>query len=102
MRNVFILPGVPRLMQRKFEDIASRFAGETVHTARLATARHETDIASLLTTTQASHATVSIGSYPRYDDVPFRVIVTIEGRDLAAVESARAALADGLPDPVDP
>ena len=102
VRNVFVLPGVPRLMRRKFEDIAELFAGDAFHVARVATARHETDIAGILTAVQGRFSGVGIGSYPRYDDVPFRVIVTVEGRDPDQVEAAQAALLELIPDQVEP
>ena len=96
VHNVYVLPGVPRLMRRKFDDIADRLAGAPVVTARVETPLNETAIAAMLDRVVASHPGVSIGSYPRYDDDPFRVILTIEGRDPVRVEAARGALQAGL------
>ena len=94
--NIFVFPGVPRLMRAKFEAICTRFEGSAVHTARVQTHRRETDIASVLSEVQDRMPAVAIGSYPRYDDGPRHVIVTIEGRDREAVEAARLALASAL------
>ncbi|MFT4627117.1 MAG: molybdenum cofactor synthesis domain-containing protein [Myxococcota bacterium] len=101
VRNVIILPGVPRLMRLKFEDIAERVRGVPVLTARVSTLRHESAIASVLTATQQRYPSVAIGSYPRYEEDPFRVIVTLESRDAQAMAEALAMLHTGLPDVVD-
>ena len=92
VRNVFVFPGVPKLMRKKFDAIQQHFAGTVVATARLETDRPETDIAADLTAVQDAEPNVQIGSYPRFDDGAFRVIVTLESRDGAALERARAAL----------
>lgn len=96
MQNVWIFPGVPRLLHVKFEQVASAFAGEQVRCHRLFTNEHETDIAQLLMDVAHAFPTVSIGSYPRFGEGNYRVIVTLESRDDAALQSAHAALADGL------
>lgn len=95
--GVFVFPGVPRLMQAKFEAIRTTFAGPTVHVARLVTDLHETDIAADLTEVQEAEPTVAIGSYPRFGEGPFRVILTLESRDAEAVARARAALVARIP-----
>ncbi len=90
--NVYVFPGVPKLMRAKFEAIADRFAGETVLTARVYTSQRETEIAGLLGEVQARYPEVAIGSYPRYDEGNRHVIVTLEGRDGASLAEAEAAL----------
>lgn len=96
VRNVWVLPGVPRLFKNKFEAIASRFAGEAVRTARLYTAEDEWDIAERLTSVATRYPTVSIGSYPRFGEGPYHVIVTLESRDGEALDRARRDLEDTL------
>jgi len=92
MRNVYVLPGVPPLFRAKFELVAYRFAGEQVHTARLFTDERETAIAARLSDAQDAHPDVDIGSYPRFGEGPWRVIVTLESRDEDALVRADAAL----------
>lgn len=96
VRNVWVFPGVPRLLQVKFEEVAGVFAGEQVRCERVYTDRHETEIAALLFRLQAEHPTVAIGSYPRFGEEAFRVILTLESRDGAALDLATAALRDAL------
>jgi molybdenum cofactor synthesis domain-containing protein len=96
VHNVWIFPGVPKLLHVKFEQVAHAFAGEQVRTTRLFTDEHETDIAALMMRVAEEHPTVAIGSYPRFGEGRYKVIVTLESRDDAALASARAALAAGM------
>jgi molybdenum cofactor synthesis domain-containing protein len=89
VRNVWVFPGVPRLMQAKFEDVAAAFVGDQVQSLRLYIDRPETEIAGPLSAVAARHEpVVAIGSYPRYDEDGYQVIVTLESRDPAALRAA--------------
>ncbi len=96
MRNVFVFPGVPALFRAKFELVAHRFAGEKVHSTRLFTDERETAIAARLDRAQQAHPQVDIGSYPRFGEGPWRVIVTLESRDRDALVRAEAELREVL------
>ena len=87
-RNVIVLPGVPKLVRQKFEAIADRFAGPGVHCARVHAADRESAVAGMLTDIDARHPEVEIGSYPRFGDEPFNLIVTLESVDTAALDRA--------------
>jgi FAD synthetase len=97
MDKVHIFPGVPSLMRRKFEALARGWAALDLFTARVTTGSRETEIAAILEDAVARWPAVEVGSYPRYDDGPHHVIVTLEGRDAGAVEACRAWLAERLP-----
>jgi hypothetical protein len=56
----------------------------------------ETDIAERLTTLAGRFPTVNIGSYPRFGDEPYKVLLTLESRDRDALAQAHAALRDAL------
>lgn len=92
VRNVYVLPGVPKLLRNKFEAIASRFAGVEVQSDRLYTDEQEWDIADRLTAVAVKYPTVDIGSYPRFGEGPFHVIITLESRDRAALDRAKSEL----------
>lgn len=96
VRNAWVFPGIPRLMQAKFEQVAAAFAGERVRSERLYAADPETDIAGVLMRVQEAWPTVAIGSYPRYGEASYQVIVTLESRDEPALAGATAALRAGL------
>lgn len=91
-RNVYILPGVPTLFRRKFVDIRDRFRTEPVTSARIYVAVDEGQIANDLDAAVAAFPSVRIGSYPRFSETDFRVLVTLEGREGDAVAGAYALL----------
>ncbi len=95
-RNVYILPGVPSLFRRKFVDIRDRFRSEPVTVSRVYVDADEGQIASVLDAVVAAHTSVKIGSYPRFSEQDFRVLLTLEGRDADAVASAHAQLVERL------
>jgi molybdenum cofactor synthesis domain-containing protein len=93
-RNVYILPGVPALFRRKFVDIRDRFRTEVVTIARVYIDADEGQIAGDLDAVVAAHRDVKIGSYPRFSEKDFKVLVTLEGRDATAVAAAFSLLVD--------
>ena len=95
-RNVYILPGVPALFKRKFLDIRERFRATPVAIARVWTTGDEGELAPHLDAIVAAHPAVKLGSYPRFHEKDFKVILTLEGADAAAVAAAADALADRL------
>ena len=95
-RNVYILPGVPALFKRKFVDIRDRFRSEPVVAGRVYSLGDEGELAPHLDATVAAHPTVKIGSYPRFAEKDFRVMLTLEGRDGAEVVAAQRELAERL------
>ncbi|MCB9778108.1 MAG: competence/damage-inducible protein A [Alphaproteobacteria bacterium] len=98
--NVVIFPGVPGLLRLKFDAVAHRFGGVPVHCQQLRTSQVESEIAGILRTAQARWPQVHIGSYPRYEEQPWHVIVILDGHDLPAIEACmawlRGELAEGL------
>ncbi|MDQ3334324.1 MAG: molybdopterin-binding protein [Myxococcota bacterium] len=94
VKNVFILPGVPALFKRKFIDIRDRFRSEPVMVARVYLNADEGDIANDLDAVVAAFPSVKIGSYPRFSEKDFRVLITLEGKLEADVAGAQTMLAD--------
>ena len=97
VRNVLIFPGVPSLVRMKFEAVAHRFGGEPISCRRLVTTLGEPEIAATLTAASTRWPAVSIGSYPRFDTTPYTVIITVEGRDLAALDACERWLRGEIP-----
>jgi molybdenum cofactor synthesis domain-containing protein len=95
-RNVYILPGVPALFRRKFIDIRDRFRAEPMTVARVYVSADEGQIAADLDAVVAAFAAVKIGSYPRFSERDFRVLITLEGRGAADVAGAQRMLRDRL------
>ncbi len=90
--NVYILPGVPQVFRAKFEEVASRFRHGAFYLRSLYLNAREGEIAQLLTQLEADFE-VSVGSYPNlYEDLDYRVRVTVESRQMNAVDEAVSAL----------
>jgi molybdenum cofactor synthesis domain-containing protein len=88
--NVYILPGIPALFKRKFVDLRDRFRATPVTVARAYVDAEEGSIAGDLDAVVAAFPRVKIGSYPRFSERDFRVMITFEG---AAADEVGAALA---------
>jgi molybdenum cofactor synthesis domain-containing protein len=95
--NVFIFPGEPTILRRKFLAIRERFRATPFHLARVFTTCDEEDIARLMKEAQARHAGVSVGSYPVYDNPEYKVQITVESRDPEMVERALSHITRGIP-----
>lgn len=95
-KNVYILPGVPALFRRKFVDIRDRFRAEPVTVARLYIDADEGQIADDLDAVVATYPSVKIGSYPRFSEKDFRVLITFEGKVGDDVAGAQDLLASRL------
>ncbi len=96
MRNVAIFPGVPALFRLKFDAVAHRYAGVPMGVERLWTERTEPEIADLLSEAAERWPDVAIGSYPRFELSPARVLVTLESRDPAALAASAGFVQAGL------
>ncbi len=95
-RNVYILPGVPTLFRRKFVDIRDRFRAEPLTVARLYLDAEEGQIAADLDAVVAAFPSVRIGSYPRFSEKDFKVLITFEGQRAADVAGAQRMLAERI------
>jgi molybdenum cofactor synthesis domain-containing protein len=98
-RNVYILPGIPLIFRRKFLAIRDRFRQRPFHLRCVYTRDDEGRIAAHLDRVAAAHADVAVGSYPRIvpdGDDGWRVKVTLESKQRAAVERATAELVELL------
>lgn len=95
-RNVYILPGVPKLFRKKFLDIQERFRCPRTLVARIHASADEGILAPHLEATQAAFPRVKIGSYPRFDEVGFHVILTLENKDPLLLGQACDHLEQGI------
>jgi molybdenum cofactor synthesis domain-containing protein len=96
-RNIYILPGVPIIFRKKFDAIRERFRVRPFHTRRVYLMTEEGRIAAHLDAVVAAHPTVTVGSYPRFEAAEYRVIITLESKELEAVEHAVLDLVGRLP-----
>jgi molybdenum cofactor synthesis domain-containing protein len=95
-RNVYILPGVPSILQRKFAMIRDRFAATPFFSRAIYSMDGEGAIAHILDQAAADFPSVAIGSYPHVDATDHKVLITLDGRDEATVARACDQVAAGL------
>jgi molybdenum cofactor synthesis domain-containing protein len=98
--NVWVLPGVPPIFRRKFESIRELFRASPIHGRALYSRPGEGEIAGALDETVAAFPSVDVGSYPHPEATDYRVKITFDGRDPAAVDGALAFLTARLGDGV--
>ena len=98
VENVYLLPGIPQILEDKFHVIKQRFTGTRYHLKTVYSSKGESVIAEHLDATLARFPGLLLGSYPRLGDPEYRVKVTLESRDQAYVEQAFAHLVGILPE----
>jgi molybdenum cofactor synthesis domain-containing protein len=96
VRNVWVLPGVPSIFRRKFENVRELFRTAPIHGRALYSTAGEGSIAGVLDEAVAAFPGIDIGSYPHLDAPDYRVKVTLDGRDAARLDEAVAWLAARL------
>jgi len=97
VRNVYVFPGVPALLRRKFEGARDRFRGIPFILRRVYVKSRESDIAASLHELLREFPELLLGSYPRIDEELFHVMLTLESRDAGYVERALGSLLARLP-----
>jgi molybdenum cofactor synthesis domain-containing protein len=98
VENVYIFPGIPELLRKKFESARDRFRGIPFVLKRVYVTRMESEIAEHLHGLLAEFPELHLGSYPRIQEESFRVLLTLESRDAGYVQRALDSLLGRLPD----
>jgi molybdopterin-biosynthesis enzyme MoeA-like protein len=95
MGNVFVMAGVPKIMQAMLDAIIPHLkGGATVLSTSIATNLLEGTIAAGLTEIQSRYADIDIGSYPTYEAASgYRTTLVLRSPDAARNEAARAEIA---------
>ncbi|MEA1832277.1 molybdopterin-binding protein [Methylobacterium durans] len=93
--NVFVMAGVPAIMQAMLDAIGptlqtgARVISETIEVGNIPEGAYASDLASIA----GAHPGVSIGSYPSMTQGGFLNRIVVRGKDAAAVAAARAEIA---------
>lgn len=92
--NVHVMAGVPSVFQAMLDNVLPTLrTGRKLANASVDCPHGEGDIGEALAKVQNEHPEVMIGSYPRYENGRFSTEIVVRGRDPAAVEEARGAIA---------
>jgi FAD synthetase len=95
--NVYILPGIPEILEAKFAALRDRFAASPYFLRVVFTRDSEGSIAEHLNVTLAAFPELLLGSYPKIGDPDYAVKLTLESKDRDYVERALAHLLRLLP-----
>ena len=96
VENVYVFPGVPELLMKKFESIRDRFRGEPFLLKNVYVKRRESEIASSLNDLLREFPALMLGSYPKIGQESFHVLLTLESRDAAYLGRALDSLLSRL------
>lgn len=97
VENVHILPGIPELFEKKFHSIRDRFSGMPFHLRKFYVRENESEIADVLNSLLAEFPALMLGSYPKINELDYRVLLTLESRDITYLDRAAEQLARTLP-----
>jgi molybdenum cofactor synthesis domain-containing protein len=96
-RNIYIFPGVPRILQERFAAIRELFREEPFFLKNIYVSEGEGVIASTLNDLLEEFPDVLLGSYPALDNPEFKVKVTVESKDKNYLARATDWLLERLP-----
>ena len=97
VENIYILPGIPEILQQKFLALKDRFVVDPYYLKIIYTRETESAIAVHLNETLRQYPQLLLGSYPKIGDPDYMVKVTLESKDKEYVESAFAHMLKLLP-----
>ncbi len=95
--NIYVFPGIPRLLQKKFEGARHHFKGDPFFLRQVFVSCMESDVAQALNEVLGEFPELMLGSYPRLDEQGYHTLLTLESRDQAYVNRAVDALLARIP-----
>ena len=97
LENVFIFPGIPEVVRRKFERIRDQFRDRPFILRQVFLRCDEGQIADDLHAVLGRFPDLQLGSYPFINTPEYTVILTLESKSPEYVEQALRFLLDRLP-----
>lgn len=98
VENIYILPGIPEILQQKFLAIKNQFTVDPYYLKVIYTNEFESVIAVHLNATLREYPELLLGSYPKIGDSDYRVKLTLESKNKDYVERAFSHLLALLPE----
>src|SRR5215471_20463276 len=96
VENVYIFPGVPEILRRKFERIKEMFREAPFHLAEVYLRADEGQIAAVLHRVLADFPELLLGSYPYFDNPFYSIKLTLESKDSGYLDRAYGSLIEAL------
>jgi molybdenum cofactor synthesis domain-containing protein len=98
INNVFIFPGIPKILQERFHAIKERFRDAPYFLKVVYVRQGEGVIASLMNDLLLKYPQLMLGSYPVLDIADYKVKVTLESKDSDYLDQALQSFLSSLPD----
>ena len=92
VENVFVLPGIPELVESMFAHVAAQLAHAPFAELEFPVALAESEFADVMDAAVARFPAVEIGSYPSCSAGQWRCVLVVKGADAAQVQAAKAWL----------
>jgi molybdenum cofactor synthesis domain-containing protein len=96
VENVYIFPGVPEILQKKFERIKETFREAPFYLREVYLKADEGQIAAILHSVLADFPDLLLGSYPYFDNPVYSIKLTLESKDAGYLNRAHQALLSEL------
>jgi molybdenum cofactor synthesis domain-containing protein len=97
VENIYIFPGIPEILRKKFEAIKRRFGDEPFFMKQIFVDAWEVDITHHLNQLLEIFPKLLLGSYPELNNVEYKVKLTLESKDKDYLEQAFQQLVILLP-----
>ncbi len=97
VENVYIFPGIPEALRKKFEAASDRFSGVPYSLKRVYVKLNESDIVETLNGLLEAFPDLILGSYPKLREASYKVLLTLESRDEDYLQRALDRLLADLP-----
>jgi len=98
LRNVYIFPGIPRIMRERFQAIKEEFRDAPFYLKVIYIKEGEGVIASILNDLLASFPKLLLGSYPVLGKPEYKVKLTLESKDENYLNQAFQKLLGTIPE----
>jgi len=96
VHNVYIFPGVPEILQRKFANIREIFREDPYHLVEVFLRADEGQIARILHHVLEEFPQLQLGSYPYFTRPEYSIKLTLESKDTMYLKAAHDLLVDEL------
>ncbi len=96
-KNIFIFPGIPELLRKKFFAVEKRFSGPKIFLKKVYFNETESLLAPYLDEIVGLKSGVKVGSYPVVNNRDYSVMVTLESTDEEGLDSALRILLEKVP-----
>lgn len=98
IHNVYIFPGIPKILQERFHAIKERFRDAPYFLKIVYVRQGEGVIAGFMNDLLIKYPQLMLGSYPVLDIPDYKVKVTLESKDSDYLDQALQSLLSALPD----